>query len=261
MQRTFNYTDRVRLRQQDVRFSLRPEGRGWGFDAVFELDGYDLPAEALVFVEAYRQTTWMRWPWGTVGALQPPANRALAEFDSPDDVLFRVRVTSPGTPEEPHGLLLAEADRVRLRSPEELNDPRTPLLPVVPSHELGDLVWQIEFDETDQHPRLLLNADVPNCKQVALEPGFVAVVYPAALREVLERILHREKHRDFDDAAHPLSRWLRFAVEVLGVGEPPLETEGEEADDEWIANAVAAFARKHGLLEKFRSFWNEEVSK
>ena len=87
---------------------------------MFELDGYDLPAEALVFVKAYRQTTWMRWPWGTVGALQPPANRALAEFDSPDDVLFRVRVTSPGTPEEPHGLLPAEADRVRLRSPEEL---------------------------------------------------------------------------------------------------------------------------------------------
>ena len=103
-----------------LRFSLRPEGRGWGFEAVFELDGCELPAEALVFVEAYRQTTWMRWAWGTVGALQPPANRALAEFDSPDDVLFRVRVTSPGTPEEPHGLLPAEADRVRLRSPEEL---------------------------------------------------------------------------------------------------------------------------------------------
>jgi hypothetical protein len=150
---------------------------------------------------------------------------------------------------------------VRLRSPEELNDPRTPLLPVVPSHDLGDLVWQIEFDETDQHPRLLLNADVPNCKHVALEPGFVAVVYPAALGAVLERILHREKHRDFDDAEHPLSRWLRFAEEVLGVGEPPLETEGEEADDEWIESAVAAFARKHGLLEKFRSFWNEEGSK
>ena len=98
---------------------------------------------------------------------------------------------------------------------------------------------------------LLINADAGDYKQIGLEPGFVAVVYPAALREVLERILHREKHRDFDDAAHPLSRWLRFAVEVLGVGEPPLETEGEEADDEWIANAVAAFARKHGLLEKF----------
>src|SRR4051812_27764639 len=106
MQRTFNYTDRVRLRQKDVRFSLKPDGRGWSFDAVFELDGYELPGEALVSVEAYRQTTWMRWPWGTVGSLQPAGSRALAEFDSPDDVLFRVRVTSPGTPEEPHGLLL-----------------------------------------------------------------------------------------------------------------------------------------------------------
>jgi hypothetical protein len=50
------------------------------------------------------------------GALQPPVSRALAEFDSPDDVLFRVEMTSPGTAEEPHRLLLAEADRVRLRA-------------------------------------------------------------------------------------------------------------------------------------------------
>jgi hypothetical protein len=42
-------------------------------------------------------------------------NRALAEFNSREDVLLRMRVTSPGTPEEPHGLLLAEADRVRLQ--------------------------------------------------------------------------------------------------------------------------------------------------
>lgn len=128
----------------------------------------------------------------------------------------------------------------------------------MPSHDLGDLLWRIDFED---HPRLLINADAGDYKQIGLEPGFVAVAYPAALREVLERILRREKHRDYDDAEHPLSRWLRFAVEVLGVGEPPLETEGEEADDEWIANAVATFARKHGLLEKFRSFWNEEVSK
>ena len=60
----------------------------------------------------------------------------------------------------------------------------------------------------------------------------MAVVYPAAWREMLERILHREQHRDYDDPEHPLSRWLRFAVEVLGEGESPLETEGEDADDE-----------------------------
>lgn len=140
-------------------------------------------------------------PWGTVGALQPPVSRALAEFDSPDDVLFRVRVTSPGTPEEPHGLLLAEADRIRLRAPEDLNDPRTPLLPVVPSHDLGDLLWRIDYED---HPRLLINADAGDYKQIGLEPGFVAVVYPAALREVLERILRREEHRDYDDPEHPL---------------------------------------------------------
>ena len=112
MLRRFNYTGRVRLLREDVKFKLKNESNGaWSFEATLALDEYELPNDALVAVEAYRQTSWMRFDFGTIGAILQPSDRQLTEFDSPEDILFRVRVTSPGTPEEPHGLLLAEADR------------------------------------------------------------------------------------------------------------------------------------------------------
>ena len=261
MQRRFNYTDRARLLHADVRFSLKQTDGTLGFDAALDLAEYDLPADSLVFVEAYRQTVWMRFAWGTVGALQPPALRTLTEFDSPEDILFRVRVTSPGTPDEPHGLLLAEADRVRLRGPEDTEEDRDTILPVVPT-ELGDELWKVSFE--NQRPRLLVNLHAGgNYKQFTLHPAFIALVYPAAMREVLWHIVFVEGHRDYDDPASDYSRWIRFAVEVLGVGEPPKNPgENEDADDvaDWVAGAVAAFSRKHGLLGKFEAFMTGEAS-
>jgi hypothetical protein len=253
MQRTFNYTDRLRILHEDVKFSLRQESGRWGFDATLKLDAYELPVEGLIFVEAYRQTTWMRFDFGTIGNCIVPPERQLTEFDSPEDILFRVRVTSPGTVEEPHGLLLAEANRVPLRGADETENPVTSLLPVIPS-DLGAEVWKLDFED---RPRLLLNGAAGNYKQVGLEPGFVAVVYPAALREILYRILHREKYRSLDDSDDWRARWLRFAADILGVGEPPETEDDPEADDIWIDGASAAFASKHALLDKFRMFWTE----
>lgn len=254
MLRRFNYTGRVRLLHEDTRVKLKNDPKGWSFDATLALQEYDLPDDALVAIEAYRQTSWMRFDFGTVAAIVPPSDRQLTEFDSPEDILFRVRVTSRGTAEEPHGLLLAEADRVRLLAPEEIEDPRIPLLPVLPA-DLGPELWRIDFTD---YPRLQLNSAAGNYKQIGLDPGFVAVVYPAALREVLGRVLHRESYRDIDEPNDWQAAWLRFAAQVLEVGDPPDESEGDDADDNWIDAAVAAFARKHALLDKFKTFWNEE---
>lgn len=256
MQRKFNYTDRVKLLQADVRFSLTTEGKTATFDAVLELDNYDLPPDALVFVEAYRQTAWMRFEWGTVSKLQIPTDRRLTEFESTEDVLFRVRVTSPGSHDDEHGLLVAEADRIRLRGPEEAEDTREPLLPVIPD-DLGDELWRLDL--VGEKPRLLLNRNAgADYRQIGRHPAFVALVYPAAMREVLGHILKTEEHRDYDDYDNPNSRWLRFAVDVLGVGEPPDEDADSERITEWIDAAVVAFAAKHKLLDEFKNFWSKE---
>ena len=249
MIRRLNYTGRVKINRADVRLATRFIGGQLSFEADLRLTDYELPAEALVFVEAYRQTTWMRFQFGTVAALQLPSDRGLREFDSPDGILFRVKVTQA---RDEH-ILLAAADRIPLALPEDGDANRESLLEFVPA-ELGDEMWQVELDG---EPRLLVNKSaVPDCRQLALSPVFVALVYPAVLRQILTNVLIEHGHRDTYDDTDWRSKWLRFATLVPGVDpEPPEKDEDDDAVRRWVDDVVAAFAKKLTLREKFGAAW------
>lgn len=247
MIRRLNYTDRRRILREDVRIVLREIGGKTSFSADVDLRRYELPGDAQVFVEAYRETIWMRFPLGTVAArrLPGPEESQLSEFDSPEGLLFRVRVTSAGDRGQRHGLLLAEADQIPLRKPDEADDLRIPLLPVVPD-DLGDELWQLRIDG-----RALLYVNrALDYQQLAWSPAFFALVYPAVVREVLTRILLLEEPPDPEDTGDWRVQWLRFAMQLHGIGEPPTGDDAE-AKERWIAEVVATFARQHGLLARF----------
>ena len=64
MNRRFNYTGRIRIRRKDLTICLREQDGILSFDAdLSALVDYELPPESFVFVEAYRQTNWMRFPF------------------------------------------------------------------------------------------------------------------------------------------------------------------------------------------------------
>jgi hypothetical protein len=110
MIRRFNYTDRIRIRRKDVRITLCEDDGKLAFAAdLSALREYDLPPESFLFVEAYRQTNWMRFEFGQVGAISPDNTRELSQFDSADGIRFRVKVT----PNSDIHRLLAEAGRER----------------------------------------------------------------------------------------------------------------------------------------------------
>ncbi len=156
--RRINSTGRRRIARSDVAVLVQPDAEGvLEFDATLDLAGYELPADALVFVEAYRQTTFMRFPHGTVAAPMCPAgvSRRLTEFASPERLLFRVKVTSSG---DRFGLLLAEADQIPVNEDEEQPEHRMPLLPPRPE-DLGQEVWRVDFSGADG-PYLLVNERV-----------------------------------------------------------------------------------------------------
>lgn len=93
-------------------------------------------------------------------------------------------------------------------------------------------------------------------RQLAQSPVFVALVYPAVLRQVLADIL-AGGHRDTDDEEEWRSKWLRFAALLPGMNpRPPEKDEGEEAAPRWADDAVAAFARKLTLRTKFTAAWH-----
>ena len=249
MIRRLNYTGRIKIHRTDLKLATREAGGVLSFDANLHLTDYELPAEALVFVEAYYRTTWMRFPFGTVANLQPPENRSLSEFDSADGILFRVKVTQA---QDEH-ILLAAADRIPLANPDADSD-RESILPVHPA-ELGDELWQVDMQD---EPRLLVNKSATSdWRQLAQSPLFVSLVYPAVLRQILTQIL-AEGYRDTDDETEWRSKWLLFATLLPGVDpEIPNKDDGEEAALRWAGDAVAGFARKLALKEKFAEAWQQ----
>ena len=252
MIRRFNYTHRIRIRRKDTRITLRDDNGKFSFDAdLSALAGYELPPESLVFVEAYRQTNWMRFDFGQVGAITPQKNRTLSQFDSPEGLLFRVKVTPKG---DIH-TLLAEADRIPLMRPDQTEGERIPLLPVKPQ-KLGEEIYRVDF--SGDRPLLLINSEAGNYADIGRSPAFVSLVYPAVLREILTRVLLVEKHDDDSNLDDWKSQWVRFASLSPGLGDLPDPKETDERSD-WIDKAVFAFAKQIQTCARFSEFWKEAV--
>lgn len=240
--RRFNYTSRARIRHEHVRIEItRPESGPAKFIAALSLQSYRFPNTAKVYIEAYRQTTLMRFGFGTVSVLVPESALVLSDFHIDDGVLFRVKVTSA---DEPQGLLLGEADQVPAVRPEEGPDSRVPLLPPVPD-DLGEELWRLEFEGS---VLLKINRDVPDWKQLVRSDVFRALVFPAALNQVLYRVLVVEGFRDMEDMSDWRCRWLFFAQSLPGVGTLPA---ADSDCDDWIESAVAAFARRFSFRTSF----------
>ncbi len=250
MIRRFNYTDRIRIQRKDVRITLREENGKFAFDAdLSALADYELPPDSFVFVEAYRQANWMRFDFGQVGAITPAKKRDLSQFESPDGLLFRVKVTPNG---DIH-TMLAEADRIPLARPEQNESERTPLLPVKPQ-KLGDEIYRLDF--SDDRPLLLINSDAGNYADIGRSPAFMSLVYPGVFREILNRVLLIEKHDDDANSEEWKSQWIKFTSLHPGLGELPGPDDADGRTD-WIDKAVSAFAKQLQARAKFEEFWKE----
>ena len=250
---SINFTERVRVMRKDAVITVgldENEANPW-FDASVELGRYRLPDDALVFVEAYRQTRRARFPFGTVSgpAALPQDQRRLSAFNSLEGILFRVKVTDPES-----GLILAEADSIPpARS--QVSGGRS-LLPVEPA-DLGQECWRVSFAE-ETGPVFMINRELPpSWREASNSREFLALVYPAVLREVLNRALRVEEYSNTEGGDYWMAPWLRFAANGLGAGKPP-DADGEDREDQtfiaevddWIDRVVAAFCRKKGAFDK-----------
>jgi hypothetical protein len=140
-------------------------------------------------------------------------------------------------------MLLGEAEQLQPRKPNEEPLNKLPLLPVLPT-DLDQEVWKIDFQG---RTILLINNKLRDWRQTAASSTFRALVYPAAFRQILERVLFVEKCFVTDDPIDWRSRWLQFAAKVPGSCAPPQMGSGDDQVMDWIDDAVAAFARRFGL--------------
>jgi hypothetical protein len=260
MPRRLNYTNRKKIKREDVTIRLHREGTGILFDADLRLGPYGfgrLSPPPQVFVEAYRgaSTIWKRFGFGPVDKLMPPEDRSLDEFGAPEGILFRVKVSAGQGPFA--GRLIGEADGIRPVMPDHEDLPKQPIIDHVPANDIGDELWRVDFGGTN--PLVKINDKVPTgVEQFLVDPTYRAVFAPAVMRQVLTRILiiDRDNYDDEDEGSWQV-RWLRFSSALPGMGDVP---EAEEAEqrltnlreiEDWIDRAVEAFVRASGLFRTF----------
>ena len=250
MQRSFNYTNRRTIKEREVRFSILSAGGALTLVAdLSQLKSADFPAAAKVYVEAYRQTSWKRFDFGTIDELRPPPDLRLEQFSSPEALLFRVYVVDPQT-----SLIIGVAEQVPLRTGGDQAKPRRSLLPVQGDRLNSGEVYRVTFEHG---PVLIVDNSIGSATDIARSAGFRALVYPAVLREVLFRILMVDGGFDEDSQTWGAD-WVRF-VRTLGVIESVPDDGDREAIAEWIDSAVAALARATQAQAGFKQFWEAEA--
>jgi hypothetical protein len=258
MKRTFNYTERVKINQRSVTVRLYTDTAGIQvFDADIDLSQHkSLPAGTQIYLEAYYRSALMRFD---VGVYDPAQSRyelrgiPLDELQDPI-VYFRVKLVDKSARV---GRLVGGVERVQAFNEDAKQVQRIGLLPVNFGVDLGHRIWEVQFPDDGTDPMLCvnsnLNADDGLLRNfVAQESAFVSLVFPEALRRILERLL--EEGYDSSDEESWQYKWVRFAFS-LGVGLP--SDSDDDLKRQWIDEAVDAFCVQAKIKTLFEDLLGE----
>lgn len=241
MARSFNYTKRREIAKSSIRVSVSPTDPRHCFAATFDLASYDFDSSARVYVEAYRKNQLLRFNFGTVGKIAAPFDTSLAAFgDDMMGIRFRVKVVALNAEKTILGMSKS------FRAENDEGGAADCILPISRLPKENENVWEIDFE--DDGPTLAINANLE--KQVVQKSYFLALVFPAVIREVLT---YAFIENDPDELGEWAEDWKRFALD-LGADEFP-SFAGDDRDKDvqalrqWIASAVQAFVRGKGLTD------------
>jgi hypothetical protein len=246
MLRKLNFTERAKIPRTNIRVTLRRDEDGTLlFDPQLSFDGVGVVPSARVFIEAYYRTSFMRFDCGSVADFTPPDDRRLTDIDGTSIVRFRVKIVDNSGNDH---RIVAVADDVVVSEERPETAGRLPLLPVNFSDSLGQQAWRLAFESNG--PVLELNNRIDNIKDVARNDAvFFALVYPAAVRQILTQILlvdTQDAHEEGDDW---WNLWLRWAARFSSA---PLPKDTDEAPF-WIDDVVAAFCTEQTLIDRWQA--------
>lgn len=250
MIRRFNYTGRTKIPRSRVDISLFKDNDGKYFRAKVNLDGLNLPPDSKVYIEANYKGVYQRFFFGTVAHFKEPESTRLNELPETELAYFDISVVDETGK---IGLLLGKAKGIAVSTDGIPND-RIPLLPVNPT-DLKNQFWRLSFDTGDDgRPVLEINRNIPEVFEMARNDiKFICLVYPAAFRGVLLKLLEQGEFDAEEDSW--VYQWIKFLNTVLGIKYMP------EADNDsnsltpeqeaWIDDCVNEYCKKFQLFEKF----------
>ena len=260
--RVLNFTGRQRIKREHVEITITepkypqpPE-----ISVRLDLSDYKLPPNARVFVEAYRQTAWQRFDYGTVGQIVAPEDRRLVDFGTGDGVLFRVKVVKTIDNNQEDALILAQADSV----PANQDNRSRSLLCLVPDPELKEEPWKLVLPDPDDNndtPEIRVSTHlVQDRYSFGRSPAFVSLAIPNIFRMILLNWLRGEPPED-DEWNQPRGLWFRLACAYAGSKDVPADIFGSDThgeQEQWVDEVITAFCRRHGIDRSFRKWWKED---
>ena len=232
MKRTIKPYKRKNIKKQDIRLDiLEKNGQLFVDVKIDNLQDYDFPKKAQIFLEAYSRLDIDHIDLGTAGSFGRETKRELLPSFGPSQrakIKFRLKVTDLKTY---HLLGLAEKIKERKYEKSFFSITDSP----IPS------VFKIDWEDRD-HPVLLVNQDLRECRE-DIKP----LLAESAFREILQTLcLHEDFIDDMED-----HKWIKFAEKHKPL---PRSLAAMEYDDktEWINGAVDAFSKKRKIPEKLK---------
>ncbi|MDF1818642.1 MAG: hypothetical protein P1U54_08390 [Immundisolibacteraceae bacterium] len=251
MRRRFNYTGRQKILQKHVAIAIQQEDDGVEkFSADIEFEKYQLPDDGKVWIEVYDRNQLERYPFGTIS--NPFKSSYLLEsFLGNDSYYLRIKVVDS----ENNAKLLAVADSI---SPLRQNEGSLVLKSLlrVTTRDIDDRPWELEFATAD-YPLLVINNKIDAGKSLPRSNKFFqALVFPAVVRLILNKILREDGYRPSSDADQEdqwKESWLDFAGGLSGISKLDYDQAlGEEEISKWVDDVIQSFCRKLNAVRKIR---------
>ncbi len=260
MIRKFNFTGRNKIPRKCTGVTLlNADKHPYSFDIEVDLSDFNLPKGALVYVEAYTRSSYMRFDYGTVGDFRIPACRELKDIEAGTTPLFRVKIVDKSSQ---YGRIIAIADKLHPEGIENTNKRNVSLLHVEFSEDLEGQVWKLDL--TEDWPVIQVNNQISSIKEIAKsDDAFTALVYPDVVRQILNNIIEKDELDPKIDEEDWPSYWVKFVSSLPGVGSPPTGGHSNIANEQsyWIENAVRGFCNEKHLLERYKKLYAEEQDK
>lgn len=242
MKRHINFTRRKKIPQKNIEITLIRENEVIkSFNAKINLEGFALPFDAKVFIEAYYRTDRKRFDFGTVGQIVEPQNIDLSDLGNLENLSFRIKIVDASTK---FGLILAEADDIKPHKEKGDEERIKSILGTEFNCDLGHQIWRINFSSS---PILELNKNIPNIRSLAKsDSAFFFYVYPQVIKEILTYMFFIEQFDPQESTEEWFFHWFEFAKTIYPESVPkklnPSDPDSRLEISDWIDNVVNEFS-------------------
>jgi hypothetical protein len=260
--REINFTGRMAIDASSIKAAAVTGADGQSCQLEFQLSlrpeiENQLPPNASIYVDAFRDNVSKRFSWGTVATPVAPIDRALDHLDATDGFYLKVTIVVSGNADLP-GRIAAVSSRLALSTS---GTSQQSLLPNVGEPEMVGELWQLSFQADG--PVVKVNSQlVSDRHSFVSSPAFLTLAMPVIIREVLTWAIGDGRPSE-EDWTRSRGHWLVWALDLIRSNDLPedlySEDQGQEGRQEFITHVLREFDDQHKLMQKNLGVWLDQT--